>query len=644
VGVSAGATVGFKVTAFPTADVSGVAHYIGVTAVDAYGNQAVGYRGSVFFSSSDAYAMLPANYTFTAADTGAHVFVANLLTVGSQSLIVADTMNTAILGYEAGINVASQAVALVMQGAPATITAGQSFTITVSAVNGLGVIDSQFPDTIHFSSNDPHAVLPADYTFQPGDNGSKTFAITLLTAGNHGLTITDVTRPAITATGAGTLVTAAAASNLRVSGYASPTMPGVAHGFWVTALDAFGNQATTYRGLVHFTSTDPHALLPADYTFTAADGGIHYFGATFATAGSQSLTATDSSTSSIQGAQTIGMGLAASLSGPALGVLGQPLSFTLNTLEPGATSGATFAYYIDWDGIGSWEQVATGPSSLTLSHVYTTTGPRTVRVAVVDGAGNVSSIITQPLAIQTVALEPDPANASQTALAIGGSVYNDTITLTPADPTGRTITVNINGVVQAGGPFAPTGHILVYGQSGYDTIQEVAQTINGQSATVAIPALIFAGSGNDTLSVAGSSANNVLVGGTGNNMLIGGSGRDILIGGGGSDVLRAGSGDDILIGGTTAYNGNLQALLAIMAEWGRTDRSYSQRVQDLYGDASGGLNGGFLLNPSTVTADNTTSQFFGGTGAGLDWFWISEGPSSQDQVNQLTGGDVVTVR
>ena len=45
----------------------------------------------------------------------------------------------------------------------------------------------------------------------------------------------------------------------------------------VKARDAFGNIITDYNGMVNFTSTDTQAGLPADYTFTAADGGVHTF-------------------------------------------------------------------------------------------------------------------------------------------------------------------------------------------------------------------------------------------------------------------------------------------------------------------------------------------------------------------------------
>ena len=53
----------------------------------------------------------------------------------------------------------------------------------------------------------------------------------------------------------------------------------------VTAYDAYGNLATGYVGTVHFTSSDPKAVLPANDTFTAADAGVHTFWVTLSTPG-----------------------------------------------------------------------------------------------------------------------------------------------------------------------------------------------------------------------------------------------------------------------------------------------------------------------------------------------------------------------
>src|SRR5205807_2156209 len=69
------------------------------------------------------------------------------------------------------------------------------------------------------------------------------------------------------------------------------------------ALDLYGNNATGYTGIITFTSTDTQGVLPANYTFTSSDGGVHTFSATLKTSGSQTLTASDTVTTSISGSQ-----------------------------------------------------------------------------------------------------------------------------------------------------------------------------------------------------------------------------------------------------------------------------------------------------------------------------------------------------
>src|SRR5207245_2976935 len=65
----------------------------------------------------------------------------------------------------------------------------------------------------------------------------------------------------------------------------------------VTALDSSGNIDPSYQGTVTFSTTDPEpgVVLPADYTFTTGDNGVHTFsgGVVLVTVGTQSLTATD---------------------------------------------------------------------------------------------------------------------------------------------------------------------------------------------------------------------------------------------------------------------------------------------------------------------------------------------------------------
>ena len=80
---------------------------------------------------------------------------------------------------------------------------------------------------------------------------------------------------------------------LSVSNFISPATAGVAGNFTVTAQDAAGNTITNYTGIIYFTSSDPQAVRPQDYTFVNSDNGTHTFSTTFKTAGSQSITAAD---------------------------------------------------------------------------------------------------------------------------------------------------------------------------------------------------------------------------------------------------------------------------------------------------------------------------------------------------------------
>jgi len=131
--VVAVAASSFSVSGFPspvTAEPLAASHQ----AQDSSGNVVTGYTGTVHFTSSDAQAVLPANYTFTAADAGQHTFNATLETAGSQSLTATDTGPYTITGSQTGITVnAAAANSLVVSGFPSTTTAGVAGSFTVTA-------------------------------------------------------------------------------------------------------------------------------------------------------------------------------------------------------------------------------------------------------------------------------------------------------------------------------------------------------------------------------------------------------------------------------------------------------------------------------------------------------------------------------
>jgi uncharacterized repeat protein (TIGR01451 family) len=57
-----------------------------------------GYTGTVHFASSDPQATLPADYTFTATDSGSHTFPITLNSLGDQTISVADTRSAGFTG------------------------------------------------------------------------------------------------------------------------------------------------------------------------------------------------------------------------------------------------------------------------------------------------------------------------------------------------------------------------------------------------------------------------------------------------------------------------------------------------------------------------------------------------------------------
>ena len=81
--VSPAAASKLSVANVPSPETSGSTQSFTVTAVDPYSNVATGYVGTVRFSSSDAQAVLPANYTFTFTDARAHTFATVLKTLGT---------------------------------------------------------------------------------------------------------------------------------------------------------------------------------------------------------------------------------------------------------------------------------------------------------------------------------------------------------------------------------------------------------------------------------------------------------------------------------------------------------------------------------------------------------------------------------
>jgi hypothetical protein len=235
--------------------------------------------------------VLPANGTLT---NGVGTFQVTFDNAGPQTVTATDTVTSSIDGTSGTVADSAGPATHLTVSAPSSATSGSAASVTVAAFDAYGNTATGYAGTVHFTSSDGAAVLPADSTLT---SGTGTFSATLETAGTQTVTATDTVSSSIAGTSGNVSVGPGPATHLTVSAPSSD-MAGSAVTVTVTALDAAGNTATGYTGTVHFGSTGGTAVLPANGTLT---NGVGTFQVTFDNAGPQTVTATDTVITSIKG-------------------------------------------------------------------------------------------------------------------------------------------------------------------------------------------------------------------------------------------------------------------------------------------------------------------------------------------------------
>ena len=318
----------------PAQITAGQAASVHVQVTDTYGNVTPSYTGTVSLQSSDAAARLPAPYTFTAADAGAHSFATvTWLTAGPQSCTARDPANNRLLAQgETQVN-AGPLAALMLAAPPATATAGQAQNLALLAVDAFGNRVTDYAGDVIVGSTDQAAILPSALAFD--DAGILPLSVTWVTAGTQQLTF---------GSGALTLmqalnVVAAAPDHIAVTPAAATLTVGANLQINVTVQDRFSNTVTGYRGTIKLTPSDGAAeLLAPFHTFTPADAGAATFAMVFHTAGNQTLRAADVVTgiAGLYGPVTLQAGsmVGFAFSGlPSVSVAGQPHRITLTAVD-----------------------------------------------------------------------------------------------------------------------------------------------------------------------------------------------------------------------------------------------------------------------------------------------------------------------
>ena len=103
------AAASLTVAGFPGTPYAGAAGSVTVTVLDAYGNRATNYRGTIHFTSNDATAALPGDYAFSSGDAGTHIFSKGVTfnSGGTRFITVTDTATATITGTQSGIVVSN---------------------------------------------------------------------------------------------------------------------------------------------------------------------------------------------------------------------------------------------------------------------------------------------------------------------------------------------------------------------------------------------------------------------------------------------------------------------------------------------------------------------------------------------------------
>ena len=336
------------------------------------------------------------------------------------------------------------------------------------------------------------------------------------------------------------------------------------------------------------------------------------------------------------------------VSGRATGVRGQALDFVFTATDPNAVDQTgQFTFVINW-GDGTPVQTVTGLATTVVSHVYVAEAiaAYSIRATVRDARGLLSTAVTAAVRIISWEVQADPLHVGQTILVVGGSMSDDRLRVTRhGSGADAYFKLRIDNEVNSESTddeaeneftvriYAALNGIMVYGQSGNDRIE--------LQNKIQVWSLLDGGIGNDRIQ--GGAAANVILGGDGDDRVTGGQGRDVMIGGRGSDNIDGGKDDDLLIAGYTSLDNNRAALEAILREW-TSNRSFTDRRNNIIGVTSTGLNGTSWLKPSglgrSVFDDDAVDYLWGGEGR--DWFLLnmnSAENSRRDQLIDFRNGD-----
>jgi hypothetical protein len=379
----------FSVTA-PSSATTGTSFNVTVTADDLNGNPLTTYRGTVHFTSTDALASLPADYTFTAADAGVHTFSVTLLSSYNRTIVVTDTSDATIRGF-APVSVTNPPLSITSLSTTTAVEGSAAFPL---AVNGSGLIPSSVVTwndtalaTTFVSQTQLIATVPAS---DLAEEGTANVSVSNPapgggTTGSVAFTVTDAN---LTATGTSVSTAEGSTSSIQVATFvdANPTAP-LSDFTWNGAVIIHWGDGTQSAGTVsqpggigtNFVVSGAHAY---------SEQGTFPISVTIADIGA--VTTTANSTAAVDDAP-LSISVAPIKITPGSGFSGQIATFT------DANNAAQLS---DFNGLGAasinWGDGTTTPGTISQpggvgtpfvvngSHTYATTDNHTIKVTITD--------------------------------------------------------------------------------------------------------------------------------------------------------------------------------------------------------------------------------------------------------------------
>jgi hypothetical protein len=396
------------------------------------------------------------------------------------------------------------AVGFTLTPSSTSVTAGTAKVVTVRAIDSIGNIVTGYTGTVHFTSTDPAATLPADTTLT---SGMKSVNVTLKTVGSWTITATD-TSTAATGTSSEITVSAGTPASLTAGPGTTPQSAATSTAFptdlSVGVTDAYGN-----------------AVSGASVSFAAPSSGAS---GKFAASGTRSTTVTTNAsgvaTASALTANAIGGSYTVTASIPGL----SPVAFALTNIPPTPTvtsvspalgneaggntvniygtnlTGATAVRFgavaaASYSVVSDTKISATSPAGTGTVDVTVTTLGGTSAVSAADRFTYASTVSTlSALSLSQGTLSPSFASgttAYTASVANGVSSLTVTPTATQADAT-----IKVNGTTVTSGSASGAIALAV----GSNTISVVVTAQDGTTKSTYTVTVTRAASADATLS------------------------------------------------------------------------------------------------------------------------------------------------